>query len=79
MWYNYGAEWLLLPLPELWCNKRVLVKHKLTREEFEHLKTSGVDITLLSFPQGKHLPDNIDFWGDVHMWLKSVSAGGGVF
>ena len=40
-----------------------------TQDEFKRLEESGVDITLLSFPQGKHILEGIDFWDDVRAWL----------
>ena len=48
------------------------VPFQFMREELEHLKASGVDITLLSFPQGKHLLKGTDFWDDVRAWLDGL-------
>lgn len=43
-----------------------------TLDEFAELKSSGVDITLLTFPGGVHVLDGIDFWDDVRDWLNGL-------
>lgn len=41
------------------------------RDEIALLKAEGKDITLISYSDGVHLLDGIDFWPDLAKWLSS--------
>ena len=43
------------------------------RDEILRLKGLGVDVTLVSYPEGQHALDNTDFWPD--LW-NGLSAKG---
>ncbi len=42
---------------------------RVNRDGIDPLKEEGTDITLLSYSDGVHLLDGIDFWPDVAQWL----------
>ncbi len=44
---------------------------RVNRDEIELLKDEGKDITLVTYTNGVHLLDGIDFWPDVAQWLSS--------
>ena len=44
---------------------------RVNRDGLELLNEEGKDITLLSYADGVHLLDGIDFWPDVAQWLDS--------
>ena len=41
------------------------------RDEILRLKGLGVDVTLVSYPEGQHALDNTDFWPDLWTWLSA--------
>ena len=41
------------------------------RDEILRLKGLGVDVTLVSYPEGQHALDNTDFWPDLWNWLSA--------
>jgi|GEM_PF-4107712 hypothetical protein len=40
-----------------------------SRDEYEIMEASGVDITLMTYPGGVHVLDGIDFWVVAAAWL----------
>ncbi len=44
---------------------------RVNRDEIELLKDEGKDITLVTYANGVHVLDGIDFWPDVAQWLSS--------
>ena len=44
---------------------------RVNRDEIELLKDEGKDITLVTYANGVHVLDGIDFWPDVARWLSS--------
>ncbi len=44
---------------------------RVNRDEIELLKDQGKDITLVTYANGVHALDGIDFWPDVAQWLSS--------
>ena len=59
------------PMLYLFGEKDPGVPFQLMFEEFDDLEASSADITLVSFPQGEHLLEGIDFWDDVRTWLEA--------
>ncbi len=47
------------------------VPFRVNRDEIELLKEEGKDITLVTYANGVHGLDGIDFWPDVAQWLSS--------
>lgn len=47
------------------------VPFRVNRDGIELLKQEGKDITLLSYANGVHVLEGIDFWPDVDQWLGS--------
>ena len=47
------------------------VPFRVNRDGIELLKEEGEDITLLSYADGVHALEGIDFWPDVAQWLSS--------
>ena len=47
------------------------VPFRVNRGEIELLKDEGKDITLVTYANGVHALDGIDFWPDVAQWLSS--------
>ena len=47
------------------------VPFRVNRDEIELLKEEGKNIAFLSYPDGVHGLDGIDFWPDVAQWLSS--------
>ena len=47
------------------------VPFRVNRDGIELLKDDGKDITLLTYANGVHGLDGIDFWPDVANWLNS--------
>ena len=41
------------------------------RDEILRLADLGVDITLVSYPEGIHALDGTDFWPDIWDWLST--------
>ncbi len=44
---------------------------RVNRDGIELLKQEGKDITLLSYAEGVHVLEYIDFWSDVDQWYRS--------
>ena len=47
------------------------VPFRVNRDEIELLKDEGKDITPVTYANGVHVLDGIDFWPDVAQWLSS--------
>ena len=47
------------------------VPFRVNRDGIELLKQEGKDITLLSYADGVHVLDGIDFWPDIDQWLDT--------